>query len=271
MPPQSADEAWAEDVRNRARQQWSNDPAGALAVADADLGTADGFRRVEEHRAAEQPWMPETFRWDDFAGRDVLEIGVGLGTDHVRLGRAGARLSGIDLTPRCVDLTAARVAQEGLSSDLRVMDAEALAFPDASFDVVYSFGVLHHVAEPERAFAEVRRVLRPGGLFVGGLYNRRSLSYAFLRTRRLLRPAERREPLARWHGRIEHSRSGHPAYVRLFTAGELRALLLAAGFSRVELTRRHAGLGRHTARVPATAERALGRVAGWYLIHRAHA
>lgn len=240
-------------------------------VADDELGTAAGFRRIEADRRAEQPWMEETFAWAGFAGRDVLEIGVGLGTDHVWLGRAGARLSGVDLTPRCIDLTRARLEQEGLASDLRVMDADELAFPDASFDAVYSFGVLHHVADPLRAFAEVRRVLRPGGVFCGGLYNRRSLSYAFLRARRLTRAEERHEPLARWHGRIERSRAGHPAHVALFTAGELRRLLLEAGFARVELTRRHAGFGRHTERVPAVAERALGRAAGWYLIHRAYA
>ena len=171
-------------IRERARRQWSRDPAGGHVAAEGTLGTPEAFRRVEEHRAAEQPWMRDVFGWDRLAGCDVLELGVGLGTDHVWMGRAGAHLSGIDLTPSCVELTAERVRQEGLHSDLRVMDAERLAFADASFDVVYSFGVLHHAPHPERAFVEAHRVLRPGGRFLGGLYNRHSAWYLALRARR---------------------------------------------------------------------------------------
>ncbi len=89
--------------------------------------------------------MHDTFRYERFAGQRVLEIGVGLGTDHVQFARAGAVMTGIDLTPRCIELTQIRVAQEGLWSDLRVMDAGQLTFEKDAFDAVYSFGVLHHV------------------------------------------------------------------------------------------------------------------------------
>ena len=269
-PSQSPDAALSpEQVRAEARRQWSHDPAGARDAGPEPLGSPASFARVEAARYEEQGWMDETFRFERFAGARVLEIGVGLGTDHVQLARNGARLSGIDLTPRCVDLTRSRLEQEGHEPDVRVMDAEDLDFPDDSFDVVYSFGVLHHVPSTERAFAEVRRVLRPGGAFVGALYSRESLAYARLVFAWVLSGRFLTLPHDEMLSGFEFGDSGALPHVRLFTLEELRGLLHTSGFQRVALKRRHAGLGRLTPYVPTPVERALGRAAGWYLVHEA--
>jgi SAM-dependent methyltransferase len=265
----SAGALWAEEVKRESRHQWGSNPAGDLAAGDASLGSAESFRRIEAHRYREQPWMHETFNFDAYRDRDVLEIGVGLGTDHLQFARAGARLTGIDLTPRCIDLTRARFAMEGRQSDLRVMDAEKLEFESGSFDAVFSFGVLHHTPYPERAFAEVRRILRPGGVFLGGLYNRDSAFFALLLAQRLRHRALRSEPIADRLSRVEHSTTDAKPLVRLFTSRELRQMLTQAGFADVRIRRRHLGLGRHTDRAPRVVERVGGSVAGWYLIHHA--
>jgi len=110
-----------------------------------------------------------------WAGRRVLEIGVGLGADHQRFALAGARLSGIDLTERAVAFTRHRLTLFGLESDLSVGDAERLAFPDAEFDLVYSWGVIHHSPDTARAVEEIRRVLRPGGSARVMIYHKWSL------------------------------------------------------------------------------------------------
>jgi ubiquinone/menaquinone biosynthesis C-methylase UbiE len=272
VEPQSdgpQDESWAAAAKREARKQWDHDPAGSVAVEDDPLGTPESFRKVEAHRYAEQPWMHDTFHYDRYRGQRVLEIGVGLGTDHLQFARAGARLTGIDLTQRCIDLTAARFEQERLESRLIQMDAEGLEFEEDSFDAVYSFGVLHHTPSPERAFREVRRVLRPGGVFIGGLYNERSAFYARVRLERLVRMEFLHETLEHRRARIEHSTSDAVPLVRLFTARELRALLRESGFPDVRLTRRHLGLGRFTDRLPTWIERGGGRLAGWYLVHTA--
>jgi SAM-dependent methyltransferase len=266
----AVDDGWADHVREEARSQWGHDPAGGLAADDEQLGSPESFARVEAYRQRMQPWMDETFRWERFQGLRVLEIGVGLGTDHLWLGRAGADLSGIDLTPRCVELTAKRCEQEKLKTDLQVMDAEQLAFPDDSFDVVYSFGVLHHIPSTERAFREVRRVLRPGGLFVGGLYSRESFFYAQLVLSWALSFRFLHQPFDDVLSDIEYSTSQARPYVRLFGREELREILVDTGFERVAIRRRHfGGLGNLTPYIPDVAEHVLGRLGGWFLIHEA--
>jgi ubiquinone/menaquinone biosynthesis C-methylase UbiE len=120
---------------------------------------------------------PAILTFADFesaAGKRVLEIGVGMGADFLRWVRAGARASGVDLTERAVSLTLTRLADEGLEADVRVADAEDLPFPDDEFDIVYSWGALHHTPNPAQALAEAQRVLAPGGKLKIMLYHRRS-------------------------------------------------------------------------------------------------
>ncbi len=137
-----------------------------------------------------EPFIFDLARFEESRGQQLLEIGVGLGADHQQFAQAGADLYGIDLTERAIEHTRSRLAAFGLSSKLAVGDAEALAFPDASFDVVYSWGVLHHSPDTPKAIAEVLRVLKPGGAARVMIYHKLSLvgimlwvRYALLRLR----------------------------------------------------------------------------------------
>jgi len=262
-------EGRADAIRDEAREQWGHDPAGGLAAGDEPLGSRDSFERVERYRYQEQPWMHDTFRFERFAGERVLEVGVGLGTDHIQFARAGAEMTGVDLTPRCVELTRARLEQEGLRPNVSVMDAESLSFDDDSFDAVYSFGVLHHIPHSEAAFREIRRVLRPGGTFLGALYNKHSAFYARVLAGRYARGRFRHESIEETRARIEYSTGDATPHVRLFTRRELAGALRDAGFERVTIRKRHLGLGRHRNLVPARLDELGGNVAGWYLVHDA--
>jgi ubiquinone/menaquinone biosynthesis C-methylase UbiE len=99
------------------------------------------------------------------ARADVLEIAVGTGR-NLSLYPAGTRLTAIDLSPAMLALARERATAAGLDVDLRLGDAEALAFDDASFDTVVCTLALCTIPRPERAVAEARRVLRPGGRFL---------------------------------------------------------------------------------------------------------
>jgi len=103
----------------------------------------------------------------------------------------GARNTGIDLTEEAVDATRQHFAVEGLEGRFQQENSEQLSFPDDSFDIVYSFGVLHHTPAPERAVREVHRVLKPGGVARVMLYHRHSFNYyarilGYMRARVLL-------------------------------------------------------------------------------------
>jgi SAM-dependent methyltransferase len=161
----SADEMKAaedEQLKDAVRAFWDEASCGEVyAIGPSERERLD---RQEAARYELEPYIFDFARFADGAGRDVLEIGVGMGADHLQWARATPRtLTGVDLTPRAISHCRARLAIYGLESELRVADAEALPFPDASFDIVYSWGVLHHSPDTARAIREVHRVLRPGG------------------------------------------------------------------------------------------------------------
>ncbi|MDQ3907865.1 MAG: methyltransferase domain-containing protein [Acidobacteriota bacterium] len=163
-------------LKERVRQFWQANPCGTK-FADAPQGTRAFFERVEEHRYAKEWHIPLAAGFDSARGLRVLEIGCGLGTDGARFARAGAAYTGVDLTEAAVSLARKNFELQNLAGEFRTADAENLDFADGTFDLVYSHGVLHHTPDTERAVAEVRRVLRPGGRAVVMLYHRDSYNY----------------------------------------------------------------------------------------------
>src|SRR5581483_11122078 len=149
-------------LKARVRAYWEASPCAASTSA-APFGSPEFFAEVERERYRLEPYVHEFAEFERWSGKRVLEVGVGLGTDFVQFVRAGADATGVDLTETAVDAVRRRLTQEGLRAELLVADAEALPFADASFDLVYSYGVLHHTPDTARAIAEVRRVLRSSG------------------------------------------------------------------------------------------------------------
>lgn len=155
------------------RQFWNSAPCGEVYAAGAGAGKLDRHART---RYALEPYIFDFARFPDGTGKRVLEVGVGMGADHLEWAKSRPRtLSGIDLTPRAIELTRSRLAQNGFQSGLRVADAEALPFPDNSFDLVYSWGVIHHSPDTPRAVREIHRVLAPQGTARVMIYHRSSL------------------------------------------------------------------------------------------------
>ena len=140
----------------------------------ADQGQ-DGFRHQAEERFRLEPFIVPFAAFSRWGGAQVLEIGLGLGADHERFAAAGAHMTGVDLTRRAVAATQRRLALRGLRSRLLVGDAERLPFAGASFDLVYSWGVIHHSPDTQAAVGEILRVLRPGGAFRVMIYHTWSL------------------------------------------------------------------------------------------------
>ncbi len=109
------------------------------------------------------------WHWKD---KRILEIGCGAGIDAERFVKAKALYTGIDLTDEAITLT-----KKCINADVKQMNAEFLDFPDETFDLVYSFGVIHHALNPENIVNEAYRVLKPSGHIFLMLYNKFSFRY----------------------------------------------------------------------------------------------
>ncbi len=171
-------EATLEEDKRRAREQWGQDPCGAVHGREHEFGTREFFDAVERHRYTEYaPWMPSVMGFNDFAGARLLEVGCGMGSDLLQFARGGAKCTGVDLTPRSVEISRHRFEVYGERGNFLLSDGERLPFKDESFDVVYSNGVLHHTPDTAGAVREVHRVLKPGGTAKVMLYHKNSLAY----------------------------------------------------------------------------------------------
>jgi SAM-dependent methyltransferase len=156
--------------KEEVRTFWTSNP-NLINEGKAEAGTLAFFQQVDNSRKETHWPLYEIVPFSITAGLDVLEIGCGLGTDAVEFARAGARYTGIDLTAPAVDLTRRKLVAYGLPGTTLQADAEQLPFPDDHFDVVYSWGVIHHTPNTDRCVAEIRRVLRPGGMLILMLYH----------------------------------------------------------------------------------------------------
>jgi ubiquinone/menaquinone biosynthesis C-methylase UbiE len=215
--------------------------------------------RLRKHAAARyrlEPYIRDFARFGEGASQDVLEIGVGMGADHLEWARSGPRrLAGIDLTPSAVTWTAQRLDAYGLTSDLREADAENLPFPDNSFGIVYSWGVLHHSPDTGRAFQEAHRVLRPGGTLRVMIYHRPSIVGLMLWARYGLatgHPARSLQEIYAHHlespGTKGYTVSEARRLVALFSTSDIRSAVSFADLLLGEVGQQHAGPGLTLAR-----------------------
>ncbi len=165
-------------INHAAIQQWTHHPCGALEGLD-ESGLAF-FEAVERNRyEAYAPWMRKFVNFSTYGGKRLLEVGVGLGTDLVQFAKAGADVAGIDITQRHLELAARNFEVRGLHADLQYAAAAAIPFENDSFDVVYSFGVLHCTDNTVRCLTECHRVLKPGGELILAMYYKYSFFHAY--------------------------------------------------------------------------------------------
>ncbi|HEX4389516.1 MAG TPA: class I SAM-dependent methyltransferase [Steroidobacteraceae bacterium] len=248
---------------------WSRAPVGSFRSRAAP-GTAQYFADLRAYRYGyETPFITRLFSFERMVGRRVLEIGVGNGVDAVEMARAGAHYTGIDVTARHLELTAANFALAGLPPP-QLLCAQLPTAPLAGpFDFVYSFGVLHHIPEEPAYLRRVRELLAPGGRLLLGVYSKYSFFNAYLCATWLLRQHARR-PLDDWRSHVaEGSPLGDPVTIRIRSARKVRSLLRACGFAVIAYHKRGfvqrylPGVGRYLEPDGAVLN-GCGALLGWY-------
>jgi len=159
------------------RSYWEREACGTQkhVVGEAEKFSKEWFERVEDNRYRAEPFIHSVAQFTRHHGKKLLEIGVGSGTDHLQWARAGLDCHGVDLTDEAIETTRRRLEIYGLHSKLQRINAESLPFEDSFFDVVYSWGVIHHSKNPEEIVDETHRILKKGGTFIGMMYGRYSV------------------------------------------------------------------------------------------------
>jgi ubiquinone/menaquinone biosynthesis C-methylase UbiE len=164
--------------KDETQEQWNADACGSHYVTGIQEDTLEWFLEVERYRYEEYgPWMPETMGFAKHAGQDVLEVGAGIGTDLAQFAANGARTTDIDLSAGHLQHARRNFELRGLAGRFVHQDAEIIPFDDASFDLVYSNGVIHHTPNTQHVIDEMWRVLRPGGKLVVMVYAENSYHY----------------------------------------------------------------------------------------------
>ena len=164
------------NLKEKVREFWNRQSCDTQTAISAKF-SKEYFEEIESFRYFDQPYIHSFAQFTRYRGKKVLEVGVGAGTDFIQWLRAGAIASGIDLTQEALDNLTHRIHVYDLPKPARIQvsDAENLPFDSGTFDLGYSFGVLHHTPDTKRAIQELVRVVRPGGEVKIMLYNRHSI------------------------------------------------------------------------------------------------
>lgn len=219
------------DLKHRVKKHWEDETCGVRYGTSRDR--ASFFTEIEQARYRLEPHILEFADFPSGKGKKVLEIGVGAGSDFYHWVRHGALATGIDLTQAAINLTKERLESYNLqptSYHLQTADAEHLPLPDHSFDIVYSWGVLHHTPDTTQALRECFRVLRPNGTLKVMIYHLPSWTGWMMWTQScLLRGKLYRSPRQAIFHRLESP--GTKAY----TNAQAKKMLEKIGFQNIHL------------------------------------
>lgn len=159
---------------------WNNQPCN-VRHSDFPIGTLEYFEAVREKRYRAEPHILDFAGFHRWRGKRVLEIGCGIGTDAVEYARHGAIYTGVDISSESIKLAKQRFDVYGLSGNFINIDAASEDLSElGKFDLVYSFGVIHHYPDIDTIIDRVRSVLLSGSEFKFMVYAKNSWKYAMI-------------------------------------------------------------------------------------------
>jgi len=223
-------------------------------------GTKEFFDDIEKKRYILEPHIQSFADFPAWKGKKVLEIGCGLGTDTLQFAKVGAIVTAIDYSTSSLELADKRAKMYGLPVTFLHADAERLSetLPKQTYDLVYSFGVLHHTSNPARAYCEVVKYMGKDSTFKLMVYHARSLKVFQV----IMRHGPRN-----WRKKVAYhseSKEGSPiTYV--YTKTEIIGLLEQCGFNIDEAEIRYLWMRWYLKWMPGPLLRWFERTFGWNL------
>lgn len=262
----------SDSYKAQVQNQWDNNPCGSQYVKESVKHTLDWYLEVEAYRYNHYaPWKKDIMGFTDFRGKRMLEVGAGIGTDLAQFAKNGALVTDLDLSLGHLTHAKENFQLRGLPGEFYQGDAEAMPFPDHTFDFIYSNGVIHHSPNTAQIVAEMWRVLKPGGKICIMVYAENSYHY----WKNLVKNEWFRKDLHSDYSigeimsrTVEITENDAKPLVKVYSAKELRNLFNR--FSNIKIHKRQLlreELPAWLQKLPV--EKLLGRVMGWNLILQA--
>jgi 2-polyprenyl-3-methyl-5-hydroxy-6-metoxy-1,4-benzoquinol methylase len=147
------------------KQYWNSRPCN-IRHSPKDVGTKEYFDEIEARKYFVEPHIPHFAEFKRWNGKKVLEIGCGIGTDTINFARNGALVTAVDVSEKSIELAKKRAEVFGVEDQIKFFcgNAEELStlIPAGQYDLIYSFGVIHHTPHPEKVLEEIRAFTKPG-------------------------------------------------------------------------------------------------------------
>jgi 2-polyprenyl-3-methyl-5-hydroxy-6-metoxy-1,4-benzoquinol methylase len=156
---------------------WDDRPCN-IHHSPAEVGTRQYFDEVEARKYFVEPHIPRFAQFERWQGKKVLEIGCGIGTDTINFARHGALVTAVELSEKSLEISRQRAEVYGLQDRIRFYlgNAEELTsfVPIEPYDLIYSFGVIHHTPHPDQVVVQIRHYMQPGSTVKIMVYHRYS-------------------------------------------------------------------------------------------------
>jgi 2-polyprenyl-3-methyl-5-hydroxy-6-metoxy-1,4-benzoquinol methylase len=168
-------ESFQDTPITKVSEYWNARPCN-IRHSPKPVGTREYYDEVEARKYNVEYHIPQFAQFERWKGKKVLEIGCGIGTDTMSFARAGAHVTAVDLTPKSLEVARQRAKVFGFEDRVKFIQANAEklseSVPVEPYDLVYSFGVIHHTPHPERVLDEIRKYIKPESTVKIMVYNR---------------------------------------------------------------------------------------------------
>ena len=146
------------NLLTQVRKFWDARPCN-IRHSPKPVGTLEFFEEVRTRRYFVEPHIKPFAEFEKWRGKAVLEIGCGIGTDTTEFALRGATVTAVDLSPKSLAITEERFKVYGLKGTFLEANAEELSknVPKKKYDLIYSYGVIHHTPNPERTLKELTK------------------------------------------------------------------------------------------------------------------
>jgi SAM-dependent methyltransferase len=232
-----------EEGNENAIKRWGENPIGS-EECNNPIGTAGYFQELRDKRYKEDTCFIADFLTKDVNQKQVLEIGVGNGTDACELIKNGAIYTGLDICSKHLDLTKMNLDQNNLSYQA-LIQSDLLEYQfDKKFDVVYSFGVLHHIKREQDYVLKINKILNKNGELRVGLYSKYSFNNMRIVCEWLILNTCKMDFNIYQGTRTDNSDPDNPLVVKIRSKREIVKLYKSAGFELSQSFKRRGAIPR---------------------------